>query len=191
MTDEDRTLLVDASSFITLAEIRACDLLYQIQGRIAIPADVRREITENPAKSELERAIDAHDVIIIGPAAHDVSHPKTYKQAMEHLDQSVPMIGGEPSWPGDVALLGEALQISNVVVVTDDKPLRKTCKALSIPISGSIGVLVRAVERDEVDAEEAKDELAAMDEVGARLSARLLRRAERLIDEATGGIEND
>lgn len=74
--------------------------------------------------------------------------------------------------------------LDSSVVVTDDRPLRETCKALSIPVSGPTGVLVRAVERGDLTPDDAKDALLAMDEVGARLSASLLRRAERLIDDA-------
>lgn len=77
-----------------------------------------------------------------------------------------------------------ALRNDRPVVITDDKPLRQTCKALSILISGSIGVLIRAVERGECTAEDAKQTLYAMDEVGARLSASLVKRAEQLIDDA-------
>ena len=85
---------------------------------------------------------------------------------------------------GDTALLAAAMSRSNVVVVTDDKPLRKACKALGIPVSGSIGIIIAAVEWGDLEPEEAKDVLVAMDEVGARLSASLLRRAERLIEAA-------
>jgi predicted nucleic acid-binding protein len=91
-------------------------------------------------------------------------------------------------WHGDVALLAWALKAEDeIVVVTDDKPLRKACKALGILISGSLGVVIAAVERGDLAPEEAKGALVAMDEVGARLSARLLRRAERRIDEAAEG----
>lgn len=103
------------------------------------------------------------------------------KKAAAHLGVEDP---GE-NWHGDVALLADALKTEGeVVVITDDKPLRKTCKALGVPVSGSLGVVIAAVERGDLDPEEAKDALVAMDEVGARLSARLLRRAERVIDEA-------
>lgn len=57
-----------------------------------------------------------------------------------------------PDWTGDVALLGEALERSERVIVSDDKPLREACKTLSIPVSGSIGVPIRAVERGELNA---------------------------------------
>lgn len=183
MTDE-RTLLVDASTFITLAEIGSCELLYQTRGRIAVPAAVRREITDEPAKSELHRAIRSDDLYGLESPSDEGIHPEAYERAREHLDRSARAPGEESNWIGDVALLGEALERSDVVVVTDDKPLRDTCKALSIPVSGSIGILVSSVERGDVTAEDAKDALLAMDEVGTRLSARLLRRAERLIEDA-------
>jgi predicted nucleic acid-binding protein len=85
---------------------------------------------------------------------------------------------------GDIALLASALESSPVVVVTDDKPVRRACRALGVPLSGSIGVVIAAVERGDMERNEAKDTLVAMDEIGARLSARLLRRAERLVDAA-------
>ena len=90
---------------------------------------------------------------------------------------------------GDVALFAQALVADDPILVTDDKPLRKTCKALGVPISGSIGVVIGAVERGDLEPEVAKDALVSMDEVGARLSARLLRKAERLIDEAAEPAE--
>ena len=184
MTADERTLLVDASTFITLTEIGSSELLYRTRGRTAVPGAVQREITDEPAKSELERAIQSDDVLVLEPTADDTERPRAYERAIEHLDQSIPIDDGKPNWTGDIALLAEALERSDVVVVTDDKPLRDTCKALSIPVSGSIGILVRAVERGDVTADEARDALLAMDEVGARLSARLLRRAERLIEDA-------
>lgn len=181
---EERRLLVDASVFITLTDIGAVELLYGLAGTVTIPGPVRAEITDEPAKSELERATSEYDVVASPIDHQSKSHREPYERAATHLNQSVPMIGGEPAWPGDVALLAEALTNDDVVVVTDDKPLRKTCKALSIPVSGSIAVPVRAVERGVLSPTDAKAKLEAMDEVGARLSARLLRRAERLIDDA-------
>jgi len=49
-------------------------------------------------------------------------------------------------------------------------------------LSGSVGVLVRAVERGDIEQKEAKQKLYAMDEVGARSSASSVRKAERMTD---------
>jgi predicted nucleic acid-binding protein len=91
---------------------------------------------------------------------------------------------GEPDFEGDVAVLAFGMTAENSVVVTDDRPVRKVCKTLGVSLSGSIGVLVASVEKGTLDPDAAEDALVATDEVGARLSARLLRRAERLIEKA-------
>lgn len=117
------------------------------------------------------------------------------EDAANHLGREVSSddsSGEDNPWiGGDIGLLALGLQPAEgeseparAVVVTDGKPLRKTCKTLSIPVSGSIGVLVRGVERGEFEPAIATEKLYAMDEVGARLSASLVRKAERLIDEA-------
>ncbi|MFP8951593.1 DUF3368 domain-containing protein [Natrialbaceae archaeon A-arb3/5] len=185
MSDGERLLLIDASTFITLAEIGACGLLYRTRGRLAVPGAVRDEVSDDPAESELIRAIQSNAICVLDAPVADGPIPEPYERASEHLDPTTPIAEEDANWSGDIALLGQALDRS-AVVVSDDKPLRDTCKALSIPVSGSIGILVRAVERGDASAAEAKDLLLAMDDVGARLSARLLRRAERLIDDAAG-----
>lgn len=175
MTGE-RTVLVDASVFITLSEVDCVDLLRGIRGRVEVPEAVVGEITSDPAQSELERALGDW---IHSRRAVTGDRVDGVRAAAEHLGRSADPQG----WAGDVALLATALAAEDCVVVTDDKPLRQTCNALSIPVSGSIGVLVRAVERGDLEAAEARAKLEAMDEVGARLSASLYRTAERLIED--------
>lgn len=105
----------------------------------------------------------------------------------ERLRRAASHLGYGPiddGWNGDVALLAFGLGAEDGVVVTDDKPLRKACKALGVDLSGSIGVFVATVEHGVLAADDAKDALEAMDAVGARLNASLFRHAERLIDEA-------
>ncbi len=185
-----RRLLIDASVFITLAEIGHADLLETLRGNPLVPAAVADEICDEPAASALDNALDewlsrdsvALDLEGIGRAIFD-EYSELVNEAASHLGVENPI----DNWHGDLALLTIALRYEGksdgVVVITDDKPLRTTCKALAIPISGSIGVVIAAVERGDLDPEEAKDALVAMDEVGAHLSARLLRRAERMIDD--------
>lgn len=168
---EERTLLVDASVIITLAEIDIFSLLYGLEGSVVVPETVVGEVTDEPARSALMDGFKRGDIVEM-KASDNVS------DAAAHLE--APAV----DCAGDVALLALGLQKGSPVIVTDDKPLRKACKALSIPVSGSIGVLIRAVERGELDADVATDKLYAMDEVGARMSASLVRKAERLIEEA-------
>lgn len=185
----DRTLLVDASAFITLAEVGRLPALLGAEGAIVVPEPVANEIPSDPAANALSSALDdgAVETLDAGFAA--------VRTAADHLGKDLTeedLTGrGHTKVERDIGLLALALEcddstvaLDSPVVVTDDKPLRETCKALSIPVSGSIGVLVRAVERSDLAPGDAKDALLAMDEVGARLSASLLRRAETLVDDA-------
>ena len=173
--DAAKRLFVDASVFITLAEIDHADLLAGLDGEAVVPEAVAAEISDDPAASHLA---DATEEWLRIADATEVAGREVVQHAATHLNSDF------EDYEGAVALLALGTTAENPVVVTDDKPLRNACKALSVPLSGSIGVLVASVERGTLRPEEAKDALVAMDEVGARLSARLLRRAEKLIDRA-------
>lgn len=180
MNGDERTLLVDASVFITLAEVGKIELLASIDGEITVPSFVAAEITDDPAARWLDVASESGWLSI-----PDRTPAGECEEAAAHLGVDVPDATTEFGWiTGDVALLAHALDTETSVVITDDKPLRATCKVLGIELSGSIGVLVAAVEDGELDARAARSTLYAMDEVGARLSASLVKRAEQLIDEA-------
>lgn len=183
----ERLLLVDASVAITLARIDSFGLLAALDGQVAVPQTVLDEVDSEPAKSTLDGALDSW--LTLSPVLDDEPDERDEARKAARTQLS---INDDEEPTGDFALLTQAIRIQQntaqtAVVISDDKPLRQTCKALSIPVSGSIGVLIRAVERDALDPDDAKDNLLAMDEVGARLSASLLRRAERLIDEAVDG----
>lgn len=178
---QPRQLFVDASVFITLAKIDRVALLDELDGEVVVPRAVADEIVDEPGASHLDAA--SAEWLRIADAV-DVAGPENVRHAASHLDAEVLGSDGDPDFEGDVALLALGTTAENPVVVTDDKPLRDACKALGVALSGSIGVLVAAVERGALGPDEATDALVAMDEVGARLSARLLRRAERLIERA-------
>jgi predicted nucleic acid-binding protein len=163
-------LLVDASVFITLAEIDTVRLLNELDGDVVVPELVADEIQDEPARTELDDV--QGDWIEIESADEG------------RVEESMKKLGGEGEPRGDAALLALALARDDAVVVTDDKPLRNTCKALGISLSGSVGVVVASVEKDVLAPEEAKELFVAMGKVGARFSASLLRKAEDMIDEA-------
>jgi predicted nucleic acid-binding protein len=179
---------------IRLSTVEAFTLLDEIDGRVTVPRAVEREVESEPAASHLKAASDTEDGWVrvldppdLGELGRAATHlgsdePPAEPPGERRSDQS-----SESHVEGDVELLAHAMSSTReTVVVTDDQPLRETCKALSVPVSGSIGVLIRAVECGAMDGDAARDRLYAMDEVGARLSASLIRRAERMIDDADG-----
>lgn len=175
-----RRAFVDASAFVTLAGIGRAELLRGVEGRIEMPAVVQVEVDDEPAAGALARATGRETRWIHTPRDPPEA---AVERAREHLgrDESA------SAFDGGVELLAPALGADDPIVVTDDEPLRRTCAALGVPVSGSIGVLVAAVERGALGPAEAKEALVAMDEVGPRLSARTFRRAARLIDGAADG----
>jgi predicted nucleic acid-binding protein len=179
-----RELFADASVFITLAEIGREEQLLRLDGEVIVPRAVADEIRAEPAAAALDSAADAGELRITdGDEAHATG------ESNERLERAAVHLGYgsvDDGWSGDVALLAFGLGDENAVVVTDDGPLRKACKALGVTVSGSIGVLVAAVEHGNLEPDDAKDALVAMDETEARLSASLVKRAEALIDDAAG-----
>jgi predicted nucleic acid-binding protein len=163
-------LLLNASVFITLAEIDSLRLLNELGGDVVVPELVADEIQDEPARTELRDA--QKEWIDVEPADQ------------RRIEESTKRLGREGKPRGDAAVLALSSKYEDAVVVTDDKPLRDTCKALGVPLSGSVGVVVASVEKDVLAPGEAKGLLVAMDKVGARFSASLLRKAENLIDEA-------
>lgn len=179
-----RRLFVDASAFITLAEIGREEQLARLDGEAVVPRAVADEIRDEPAASALEAAVESGDLKVANgdEAATTGVENERLERAAAHLGYG-PI---EDGWSGDVALLAFGLGTDDSTVVTDDGPLRRACKALGVTVSGSIGVLIAGVEHGELAPDDAKDALVAMDETGARLSASLIRRAEGLIDDAAG-----
>ena len=184
----DRTLLVDASVLITLSDVDAADALLETPGTVVVPEPVANEITDDPAATVLSGARDEHlETWDVGLAPVETAASHLGRDLSDEAREG----DGHAKIEGDIGLLALALlrdhperDLDSPVVVTDDKPLRETCQALSIPVSGSLGVLVRAVERGDIEPAEAKEKLYAMDRAGAHLSASLVKRAEQLLDDA-------
>lgn len=189
----ERTVLVDASVLLTLADVGRLDQLWELQGELFVPTSVANEVRSEPAAGHLTEA-EARGDVSIGDSSGllrfegDGDTYTPYQEAGAHLGKELQRddLTGEVSSriEGDTALLAICLAISGPVLVSDDKPLRNASEALSVPVSGSIGVLVHSVDRGDLSAAAARDSLYAMDAVGARLSASLVRRAEQLIEAA-------
>jgi len=115
-------LLVDASSFITLAEADAEYTLFERQETIWVPEHVTYEITEDPAKTKLRNAIQSGDIYIDATDHRFRTHFRYYRAASFHLNEKTPFIAGEFHWSGDAALVGRALSMEEITLVSDDGP---------------------------------------------------------------------
>jgi len=187
-----KILLVDTSSFITLAEAGAESLLYRRSESVKVPEYVVSEVTDEPAMSELHRAIHSYDLTVSQTDHIARRHFPYYRAASFYLDESTPFVGGELHWSGDAALVGTALHTSNVEIVTDDGYLRRRCMDLNIPVTGSLGILIDAANESQISTTESLEVLQQIQQSSAWLGDDLIKKVERKIreskrDEAASG----
>ena len=94
---------------------------------------------------------------------------------------------GESDVNGDVVLIGAVLAHVEcdeaVAVVSDDRRVRTMARGLDARVTGTIGVLVRAV-AEGLPADEGRELVRRVDAQGLHLTGELRDRAFELIDEA-------
>lgn len=166
-------IYVDATTLIGLGTIGELDLLESFEGRLIILPSIRAEVTSEPANTNLERFIDRADVTTSPP------RPIDEDQAMELLD--------ERAGTGDTRLIGAVLAQTavdeRVGIVSDDRRIRTVSRGLGATVTGTIGVIVRAVDAG-LPPDEGHDILRRLDEHGLHMTAQLRENAEQLIASA-------
>jgi len=143
----ENILLVDASSYITFTEAGAESLLYDRNETIWVPEHVTYEVSKEPAKTELYRAIHSGDVYVDSTDEFN-THLSYFKAASFHLDEKTPYQFGEFLWSGDSAFIGRGLSMEKIVIVTDDGFVRDKCKNLNLEYTGSLGILLDGMKKD-------------------------------------------
>jgi len=179
-----KIILVDTSSFITLAEAGAENFLYERSESVKVPEHVVSEVTDEPARGELHRAIHSYDLTVSQTDHIARRHFPYYRAAAFHLDETTPFVGGELHWSGDAALVGTALHTSDIKIVTDDGYLRRRCRDLTIPVTGSLGIVLGAVDEKQISTTEALEILQQIQHSSAWLGDDLIERVEREIKES-------
>lgn len=83
----------------------------------------------------------------------------------------------------NAAVLGYTADDQPVGIVSDDQRVRTTARGLGATVTGTVGVVVRAVE-DGLDREEAHMLVRQIDSHGLQMTGSLREAATELIDEA-------
>lgn len=165
---------LDATTIIALGTVGELGCLTRLSGELVVLPRIRDEVTTEPAKTNLARFVDDHDVSTGGEAIED-----RVPQAMELL--------GDETENGDVYLVAAVLAATAadraVGVVSDDRRVRTTTRGLGATVTGTVGVVVRAVEEG-LAADEAKSLVDRIDSHGLHMTASLRERAYTLVDEA-------
>ncbi|OYR56531.1 hypothetical protein [Halorubrum halodurans] len=167
-------IFLDATTLIALGTIGELEQLLSFSGEVVALPTVQREVTTEPAQTNLSRFIAQDAVTTTDPAIQD-----RVEQAKEVL--------GEVEQNGDVSLIAAVLAYTAedrpVGVVSDDQRVRTTARGLGATVTGTVGVIVRAVEKG-LDREAAHDLVRRIDSHGLHMTGTLREKADELIDEA-------
>lgn len=167
-------VLVDATALISLGTIGELDLLLNFDGDIVIPARVATEVSTEPASTNLERFLH-HD---------DVKHLETPEE-WASVTRAANILDAD-SVTGDVALVANVLSFdgsASSAVVSDDRRVRTVSAGLGATVTGTIGVVVRAV-HDGLAVEDGKELVRRIDGNGLHMTGELRDTAFDLLEDA-------
>lgn len=171
-------IYVDATTLIALGEIGELGLLTAFDGQLVVVPAVRAEVTTQPAAANLDRFC-RRDEVETAVLADGPSMDGYVTRARTILDES--------DVNGDVRLVAAVLATTDaderVAIVSDDRRLRTVADGLGATVTGTIGVIARAVEAG-LPADDAKAVLRRIDSNGLHLTAELFETAMDLIEEA-------
>jgi predicted nucleic acid-binding protein len=166
--------LVDATTLIGLGSVGRVDLLENFDAELRVPETVRAEVTTEPARTNVEAFLDAGQRLDSDHAA---------------LNEAGAMVDtlGDDRVTGDAVLLAAVRhfheQRETVAVVSDDRRVRTVARGLGATVTGTAGVVVRAV-HEGMPAEDAKSLVRDIDSHGLHMTGELREKAFDLIDEA-------
>jgi len=167
-------IFLDATTLIALGTIGELEHLTSFAGDLIILPAVQNEVTTEPAQTNLGRFIEQYEVETTDPIVDD------------HLQKAKEVLGEEEKI-GDVYLIGAVLGYTAddlpVGIVSDDRRVRTTARGLGAVVTGTIGVVARAVKED-LDREEAYTLVDQIDAHGLHMTGSLREKAYSLIDEA-------
>ena len=167
-------VVCDASPLIALGTIGELDHLTTLTGELVVLPQIQDEVTTEPARTNLSRFIDRHQIDTTDPKLHD------------HVDRANAVLDASTEH-GDVyciaAVLAYTADDRSIGIVSDDRRVRTVADGLGATVTGTIGVIVRAVDAGLPPAE-AKTLVDRLDANGLHMTSSLRRTATTLIDEA-------
>jgi predicted nucleic acid-binding protein len=151
-----RKVVVNTTPLIALSHVGRLDILKEMYGEILIPNAVYRELSAK-AESVCKIAVDSSlDWILVKEIKNQMAK-SMYKSQLHE---------------GEVEVMILAKEINADVVIIDDANAKKHAKYLELPVTGTLGVLVKAKQKGYVD--ELKPLLLRMVENGIYISQGLI-----------------
>jgi len=158
----------DATTIIALGSVGELQLLRNFDGEVTVPPAVRDEVTTEPASTNLVNFVDSDEV-----RTELTTSNGSLRKAREALN--------EDEENGDVQIVACVLEQEDVAVVSDDRRVRTVSEGFGATVTGTVGVVVRAV-REGMSSEEAKDVVRRVDQHGLHMTAELREKAYELVE---------
>lgn len=160
-----RRVVVNSTPIIALSHIGKLDLLRQIYHEVYIPQAVYQEVSEkNDAASEaLNKSLDWIHVL-------SIKSPEDYAMYRAKLH------AGEV----EVMILAQETPKADLVII-DDNAAKKTAKFLGLPVTGTMGILLKAKKLGLID--EVAPLLDALKDSGFYISSNVVQIVLQQADE--------
>jgi predicted nucleic acid-binding protein len=171
-------ILADATVLIALGQIGELDLLTCLNGGISVVPKVESEVTTEPANTNLENFLDHHELPHVTRINAKGTEPE-YTEAKQIL--------GENEVNGDVQILTTILtdeEHDNFGVISDDQRVRTVSRRLGATVTGTVGIITRAVDERNMTVDEGKDLVRRVDSHGLHMTGELREKAYRLVEKA-------
>lgn len=159
-----RKVIVNSTPLIALAKADRLELLREMYGRITLPDAVYREVTEkdDTAARRIKAARAWMEIQKVDP---DLDR-RMYRAKLHD---------------GEVEVMLLAQAIGADVVVIDDSAARKTAEYLGLPLTGTLGILLKAKRQGLLEA--VMPVIARMEQSGIYFSKVLKERIRKLSGE--------
>lgn len=130
-----RKIVVNSTPLIALAKVNMLELLKEMYGQVIIPEAVYREVMEknDVAAQRVEAALEWMDVRKVDP----ILERRMYRAKLHD---------------GEVEVMLLAQSIGADAVIIDDGAARKTAEYLELPLTGTLGIMIKAKQRGLLDA---------------------------------------
>lgn len=171
-------ILADATVLIALGQIGELDLLTCLDGEINVVPKVESEVTTEPANTNLENFLDRHELPPV-TRVNTKGSEADYTEAKQIL--------GENEVNGDVQILTAILvdeKHDEFGVISDDQRVRTVSRRLGATVTGTVGVIARAVDEQNMTANEGKELIRRVDSHGLHMTGELREKAYKLVEEA-------
>ena len=161
-------VISDTTPLISLMKIKRLDLLEKIFGQVFIPDGVFTELTQNQSYAQEANMIMSADFIV----TKSVSDSK----AVEILEKTTSLDRGESE---AIILFGE---LKAELMLMDERRGREVALKLQIPLSGTLGVLLEAFDKNIISREEIEQYLDEFQKQHRRFGRKIMNTVKRYIN---------